>query len=65
MHAGLLVPSVTGPTLQPAVAIVGAVIMPHNIFLHSALVHSRQAASSLLLLLCGGAGRAAVYVQSA
>lgn len=24
-----------------AVAIVGAVIMPHNIYLHSALVHSR------------------------
>ena len=41
--AGLVVPSVTASTLQPAVAIMGAVIMPHNIYLHSSLTLSRQA----------------------
>lgn len=30
------------PQLEQAVGIVGAVIMPHNIYLHSALVKSRQ-----------------------
>ena len=39
--AGLIVPSVTASTLQPAVAIMGAVIMPHNIYLHSSLTLSR------------------------
>ncbi|KAK9835822.1 hypothetical protein WJX74_008692 [Apatococcus lobatus] len=39
---GLAIPRLPGPALQMAVAIVGAVIMPHNIYLHSALVHSRK-----------------------
>ncbi|KAJ8258226.1 hypothetical protein GJAV_G00194560 [Gymnothorax javanicus] len=33
---------VCNPQLQQAVGIVGAVIMPHNIYLHSALVKSRE-----------------------
>ncbi len=40
--AGLLIPSVPGNAVDKAVGIVGAVIMPHNIFLHSALVQSRN-----------------------
>lgn len=39
--AGVLIPKITRSALQPAVAVLGAVIMPHNIYLHSALVHSR------------------------
>ncbi|GAQ86250.1 Mn2+ and Fe2+ transporters of the NRAMP family [Klebsormidium nitens] len=39
---GLLVPYVAPSAIQQAVAIVGAVIMPHNVFLHSALVQSRS-----------------------
>lgn len=42
---GLFVPSCTGCTkavLLQAVGIVGAVIMPHNLYLHSALVKSRS-----------------------
>ncbi|KJE94747.1 ferrous ion membrane transporter DMT1 [Capsaspora owczarzaki ATCC 30864] len=39
---GLAVPSIPSGTLEQAVSLVGAVIMPHNIFLHSALVQSRQ-----------------------
>lgn len=38
---GLFLPSCSGcsqPELLQAVAIVGAIIMPHNIYLHSALV---------------------------
>ncbi|CAM6042210.1 unnamed protein product [Sphagnum compactum] len=42
MAAGLLIPSVPGNAVDKAVGIVGAVIMPHNIFLHSALVQSRN-----------------------
>eukprot|EP00897_Mesotaenium_endlicherianum_P010930 jgi/Mesen1/9866/ME000070S09149 len=39
---GLVVPYVPPGTAGMAVSIVGAVIMPHNLFLHSALVQSRQ-----------------------
>lgn len=42
---GLFVPECRGcgtPQLEQAVGIVGAVIMPHNMYLHSALVKSRQ-----------------------
>ncbi|RMB90583.1 hypothetical protein DUI87_33045 [Hirundo rustica rustica] len=42
---GLFVPYCGGcgtPQLEQAVGIVGAVIMPHNMYLHSALVKSRQ-----------------------
>ncbi|KAG0605944.1 hypothetical protein M758_9G100500 [Ceratodon purpureus] len=40
--AGLVFPSVPRSAVDKAVGIVGAVIMPHNIFLHSALVQSRD-----------------------
>ncbi|XP_020858490.1 natural resistance-associated macrophage protein 1 isoform X1 [Phascolarctos cinereus] len=42
---GLFLPSCSGcgqPELLQAVGIVGAIIMPHNIYLHSALVKSRR-----------------------
>ncbi|XP_055250072.1 natural resistance-associated macrophage protein 2-like [Moschus berezovskii] len=42
---GMFLPSCSGcrtPQIIQAVAIVGAVITPHNIYLHSALVKSRQ-----------------------
>lgn len=39
---GLLIPSVTEHNAIQAASILGAVIMPHNIFLHSALVLSRD-----------------------
>ncbi|KAM9409848.1 natural resistance-associated macrophage protein 2-like isoform 2-T2 [Pholidichthys leucotaenia] len=42
---GMFVPSCAGcgrAQLEQAVGIVGAVIMPHNIYLHSALVKSRE-----------------------
>ncbi|XP_013375328.1 PREDICTED: natural resistance-associated macrophage protein 1 isoform X3 [Chinchilla lanigera] len=42
---GLFLPSCRGcgqPELLQAVGIVGAIIMPHNIYLHSALVKSRE-----------------------
>ncbi|CAK9264505.1 unnamed protein product [Sphagnum jensenii] len=42
MVKGLVIPSVPGNAVDKAVGIVGAVIMPHNIFLHSALVQSRN-----------------------
>lgn len=38
---GMFVPSCSGcstPQIEQAVGIVGAVIMPHNMYLHSALV---------------------------
>ncbi|XP_042457889.1 metal transporter Nramp3-like [Zingiber officinale] len=38
---GLLVPKLSSKTINQAVGIVGCVIMPHNVFLHSALVQSR------------------------
>ncbi|KAG5141975.1 hypothetical protein AAZX31_07G057100 [Glycine max] len=39
---GLLIPRVNSKTLRQAVEIVGCVITPHNVFLHSALVQSRD-----------------------
>ncbi|KAJ7952796.1 Metal transporter [Quillaja saponaria] len=39
---GILVPKLSSRTIKQAVGVVGCVIMPHNVFLHSALVQSRQ-----------------------
>lgn len=39
--AGVLVPKLSSKTIQQAVGVVGCIIMPHNVFLHSALVQSR------------------------
>ncbi|XP_052204676.1 metal transporter Nramp3-like [Diospyros lotus] len=39
---GILVPKLSSKTIQKAVAVVGCIIMPHNVFLHSALVQSRE-----------------------
>ncbi|KAE8679905.1 Metal transporter Nramp5 [Hibiscus syriacus] len=39
---GILVPRIGSKTIRQAVGVVGCVIMPHNIFLHSALVQSRK-----------------------
>lgn len=39
---GLLVPKLSSKTIRQAVGVVGCVIMPHNVFLHSALVQSRK-----------------------
>lgn len=39
---GMVVPKVSSYALTQAVGILGAVIMPHNIYLHSALVTSRK-----------------------
>ncbi|CAN4122599.1 unnamed protein product [Withania somnifera] len=36
--AGLLIPKLSSRTVRQAVGVVGCVIMPHNVFLHSALV---------------------------
>jgi Mn2+/Fe2+ NRAMP family transporter len=43
---GFFKPSIPRPAIGQAVALVGSLIMPHNIYLHSALVQVR-----LLLLL--------------
>ncbi|KAG5543549.1 hypothetical protein RHGRI_016326 [Rhododendron griersonianum] len=39
---GLLIPKLSSKTIQQAVGIVGCVITPYNVFLHSALVQSRN-----------------------
>ncbi|KAI7736030.1 hypothetical protein M8C21_033551 [Ambrosia artemisiifolia] len=39
---GLVVPKLNSRTIQQAVGVVGCIIMPHNVFLHSALVQSRE-----------------------
>ncbi|KAI7866453.1 NRAMP family, partial [Spinellus fusiger] len=39
---GIVVPSIPENTMVQAVGMVGAVIMPHNMYLHSALVMSRN-----------------------
>lgn len=39
---GLVVPKLSSNTIKQAVGVVGCVIMPHNVFLHSALVQSRK-----------------------
>lgn len=43
LAAGLVLPRLPASSVHFAVAIVGAIIMPHNIYLHSALVQSRSA----------------------
>ncbi|CAK9155397.1 unnamed protein product [Ilex paraguariensis] len=42
LFAGLLVPRLSSKTLQTAVGVVGCVITPHNVYLYSALVHTRK-----------------------
>ncbi|XP_078430300.1 metal transporter Nramp3.2-like [Wolffia australiana] len=39
---GVFVPKLSSRTIKQAVGVVGCVIMPHNVFLHSALVQSRK-----------------------
>ncbi|KAJ1399122.1 START-like domain superfamily [Sesbania bispinosa] len=39
---GIVVPKLSSRTIQQDVEVVGCLIMPHNVFLHSALVQSRQ-----------------------
>ncbi|EEF37447.1 metal transporter Nramp3 [Ricinus communis] len=39
---GVLIPKLSSKTIQQAVGVVGCIIMPHNVFLHSALVQSRD-----------------------
>ncbi|KAK9670323.1 hypothetical protein RND81_13G193800 [Saponaria officinalis] len=39
---GIVVPKLNSRTIQQAVGVVGCIIMPHNVFLHSALVQSRD-----------------------
>lgn len=38
----VIVPSVNRSSIYVAMAILGAVVMPHNIFLHSNVIHSRK-----------------------
>jgi manganese transport protein len=38
----MVVPSVNRSSIYVATAILGAVVMPHNIFLHSSVIHSRK-----------------------
>ena len=37
-----MIPKLSSRTIRQAVGVVGCLIMPHNVFLHSALVQSRQ-----------------------
>ncbi|CAN0917974.1 Metal transporter Nramp2 [Linum grandiflorum] len=39
---GVLIPKLSSRTIKQAVGVVGCIIMPHNVFLHSALVQSRH-----------------------
>ncbi|TVU46204.1 hypothetical protein EJB05_05724 [Eragrostis curvula] len=39
---GILIPKLSSRTIKQAVGLVGSVITPHNVFLHSALVLSRK-----------------------
>lgn len=39
---GVLIPRLSSKTIQQAVGVVGCIIMPYNVFLHSALVQSRE-----------------------
>ncbi|RVW57483.1 Metal transporter Nramp3 [Vitis vinifera] len=39
---GILIPKLSSKTIKQAVGVVGCIIMPHNVFLHSALVQSRE-----------------------
>jgi manganese transport protein len=38
----IVVPRVDGESIYVAMAILGAIVMPHNIFLHSNVIHSRR-----------------------
>lgn len=40
--AKLVVPAIGKNSIYVALAILGALVMPHNIFLHSNVIHSRQ-----------------------
>ncbi|KAG6481960.1 hypothetical protein ZIOFF_058584 [Zingiber officinale] len=42
IFTGIIVPKLSTSTIRQAVGIVGCIIMPHNVFLHSALVQSRR-----------------------
>jgi NRAMP (natural resistance-associated macrophage protein)-like metal ion transporter len=42
VFVGILVPKLSSKTIRQAVGVVGCIIMPHNVFLHSALVQSRE-----------------------
>ncbi|KAK4748359.1 hypothetical protein SAY87_014945 [Trapa incisa] len=42
LSMGILIPRLNSKTIRQAVGVVGCVIMPHNVFLHSALVQSRN-----------------------
>ncbi|KAI3785117.1 hypothetical protein L1987_44229 [Smallanthus sonchifolius] len=39
---GIVVPKLNSKTIQAAVGVVGCLVTPHNVFLHSALVQSRE-----------------------
>ena len=41
VFTGLMIPKLSTSTLPTATGLLGAIIMPHNLFLHSALVHER------------------------
>lgn len=45
--AGGLVPRLSGESLYVAIAMLGATVMPHNLYLHSALVQTRAIGDSL------------------
>ena len=40
--AGLVTPSLPGGSLPIVMSVLGAVVMPHNLFLHSEIIQSRQ-----------------------
>jgi natural resistance-associated macrophage protein len=48
MAFGMFIPTVPKGSINAALGLVGAVIMPHNIYLHSALVLTRKVDSSNL-----------------
>src|SRR6185369_14859869 len=45
--AGGLVPRLTSESLYVAIGILGATVMPHNLYLHSALVQTRRIGDSV------------------
>ncbi|MEK7406403.1 MAG: Nramp family divalent metal transporter [Acidobacteriota bacterium] len=45
--AGGLIPRLTNESLYVAIGILGATVMPHNLYLHSALVQTRQIGSTV------------------
>ena len=44
--AGGLIPSISNESLYVAIGILGATVMPHNLYLHSSLVQTRQFGAS-------------------